>query len=91
MAIVIPDEIVSSTPLSEQEFLRELILWLSQRGYLSASQASELLGVPPSSITQISEDEWQAILSQIVRESVPVNLPDEATERESIYGDILSP
>lgn len=85
MAIVIPEEIVQSTSLSEQEFLSELVAWLTQRGYLSANRASELLTHSSSSHTPPSDEEWRAILSQIIAESVPVNLPDEALEREAIY------
>lgn len=85
MAIVIPEEIVQSTSLSEQEFLSELVLWLTQRGYLPASRANELLRLPVPEGTQIPDEQWQAILKQIIADAVPANLPDDAIEREAIY------
>lgn len=87
MAIVIPEEIVQSTSLSEQEFLSELVLWLTQRGYLPASRTNELLRLPMSEGTQIDDEQWEATLQQIIADAVPVNLPDEAIHRETIYAE----
>jgi predicted HTH domain antitoxin len=55
MSLVIPDELVQASGLSEDELLQELVLLLFQRENISLGKASRILG-----LTQI---EFQALLA----------------------------
>ena len=55
MSLLIPDELVQASGLSEAELLQELVLLLFQREKLTLGKASRLLG-----ITQL---EFQALLA----------------------------
>ena len=46
MSVVIPDEIVQATGISEGELLQELAVLLFQTDRLTLAQASRLAGVP---------------------------------------------
>ncbi len=55
MSLVIPDELVQASGLSEDELLQELVLLLFQRENISLGKASRILG-----LTQL---EFQALLA----------------------------
>lgn len=55
MSLLIPDELVKASGLSETELLQELVLLLFQREKLTLGKASRILG-----ITQL---EFQALLA----------------------------
>jgi predicted HTH domain antitoxin len=46
MSVVIPDEIVQATGMSEAELLQELAVLLFQKDKLTLAQASRLAGMP---------------------------------------------
>ncbi len=46
MTLVIPQDVIKASGLSEDELLQEIILMLFQQEKISLGKASELLGIP---------------------------------------------
>lgn len=53
MGVVISDEILQASQLTENEFCQEIALYLFQTGRLTLGYASQLADMPPNSFRQI--------------------------------------
>ena len=65
MSLVIPDEVVKATHLSEAELRVELALFLYQQQRLTLGQAAKYLGVAQSTLRKWADEDLRSLNGQI--------------------------